>query len=119
MSSPRWYNDRVKEQLRREIAWAIQNEVRDPRVPPMVTVSEIKLAADTRNATVFVSIYDTPEKRKDALVALNGAAPFIQNIVAQRVSIKHFPKLHFKLDESLDRREHINELLDKIKDDLG
>jgi ribosome-binding factor A len=119
MSSPRWYNERVKEHLRREISWTIQNRVRDPRVPHMVTVADIKLAADTRNATVYVSIYDTPEKRKGALIALNRAAPFIQNIVSQRVSIRHFPKLHFRIDESLDQRKHINELLDKIKDDLG
>jgi ribosome-binding factor A len=119
MPAVRWYNERVKEQLRREISWTIQNRVRDPRVPPMVMVSEIKLSPDTRNATVFVSIYDTPEKREGALIALNRAAPFIQNTVAQRVSIKHFPKLLFKLDESLDHSEHINELLDKIKDDLG
>ncbi len=118
MASLQWYNQRIKEQLHREITWAIVNKVRDPRIPSVVTVTGINLASDTRNATVLVSIMGEHDHREDALTALNKAAPFIQKIVAQRVKMKHFPRLHFKLDESLDYSEHINELLDKIKDDL-
>lgn len=118
MASLQWYNQRVKEQLRREITWVIANKVRDPRIPSVVTVTDINLAPDTRNATVMVSIMGELAEREPALIALNKAAPYIQNLVAQRVKIKHFPRLHFKLDESLDYSEHINELLDQIKDDL-
>lgn len=118
MASIQWYNQRIREQLHREITWVIVNKVRDPRIPSVVTVSQIQLASDTRNATVSVSIMGEHEEREQALVALNKAAPFIQKLVAQRVKIKHFPRLHFKLDESLDYSQHISELLDQIKDDL-
>ncbi len=118
MASLQWYNQRIKEQLHREITWVIANKVRDPRIPSVVTVTDIKLAQDTRNATVLVSVMGELAEREPALMALNKAAPFIQLVVAQRVKIKHFPRLHFKLDESLDYSDHINELLDKIKDDL-
>jgi ribosome-binding factor A len=117
MSSPKYYNDRVKEQLRHEIASAIANEVRDPRIPPFVTIIELKLGEDTRNATVYVSIYG--DKKEEAVKALNKAAPFIQKVVARRLTIKHFPKLYFKLDHSLERGERINELLKQVKDDLA
>jgi ribosome-binding factor A len=118
MTSPHFYKDRLQEDLRREIAWAIANRVRDPRVPDIVTVVDIQLAPDTRNATVIVSIFAEEIVQTQAIDVLNKAAPFIQNIVAPRIRIKHFPRLYFKLDKSLDNRERLDGLLEKIKDDL-
>jgi ribosome-binding factor A len=110
--------ERLKEDFHREIAWVIANRVRDPRIPEVVTVLEIRLAPDTRNATVIVSIFGDEAVQQQALEGLNSAAPFIQKIVAQRVRIKHFPKLYFKIDKSLDYSENLNTLLNDIKDDL-
>jgi ribosome-binding factor A len=119
MPTPTHHLDHIREQLLRAIGWTIKERVRDPRVPPIVTITDIKLATDTRNATVFVSIYGDDKVRKGALIALNRAAPYIQTAVAQRVSMRHFPRLIFKLDDSLDRGMHIDELLREIKDDLA
>ncbi len=102
----------------REIVWTIKNEVRDPRVPMIVSVSDMKLAPDTRNATVFVHVYGDDTVKRDAIAALNRAAPFIQQVVAGRVQMRHFPKLFFKLDTSIDRGMHIDELLREVRDDL-
>ncbi len=118
MSSLQWYNERTREQLRREIGWTIANRVRDPRIPSLVTVTDLKLAPDMRNATVFVSVYGDEQVRHSALTALNKAVPFIQKVVAERVSMKHFPRFIFKPDKSMDYGERIDELLNRIKDDL-
>jgi ribosome-binding factor A len=116
MSSPKYYYDRMREQLKHEISDVIANDVRDPRVPSIVTITDLKLGEDTRNATVHVSILD--DKKEEAVEALNKAAPFIQKIVARRVTAKNFPKLYFKLDRGLDHSDRINQLLKQIKDDL-
>lgn len=118
MSSPHWFNERAKEQLHREIAWVIANQLRDPRIPSIVTITQIRLAPDKRDATVFVSVFGDEKEQKSAMIALNNAAPFIQRTVSERVSFKHFPHLTFKLDHSIEHAERINELLDQVKDDL-
>ncbi len=118
MSSTQWHIDRLKEHLSREISWTIANKVNDPRIPDVVTITNIKLAPDTRNATVFVSIYGDENDKKGALIALNHATAFIQKCVASKISIKNFPKFTFKIDSSFEHSEHINHLLEKIKDDL-
>lgn len=118
MSSVQWHIDRIKETLRREISWAIQNKVNDPRIPDVVTIGEIKLAPDTRNATVFISTYGSKEEKDIAIDALNHAASFIQKCTAQKITIKNLPKLLFKIDSSFEQRDHINSLLEQIKDDL-
>lgn len=119
MASHGHYLERMRSQLLQEIAWTIANRVRDPRVPMVVSATDMNLARDTRNATVYVNVYGDDDKAKEeAVAALNHAAPFIQHVVAERVSIRHFPRLLFKLDTSIERGAHIEELLKKVQDDL-
>ena len=113
-----WYNDRVKEELSRKISQVIAQRLRDPRIPSLVTVTDIKLAADTRNATVYISVFGSESEVKGAMIAMQRAAPFIQRLVSETMKIRHFPKLYFKLDKSLEYAQHINGLLEQVKDDL-
>ncbi|MBN1307232.1 MAG: 30S ribosome-binding factor RbfA [Chitinispirillaceae bacterium] len=119
MASPHFHKERLAEVLRREIVAVISRELRDPRVPPIVTITGINLAPDTRNATVFVSIFDDKRKAADAVEALNNAAPFIQRLVASRITVKHFPRLYFKYDDTMEHVEHIHQLLKEIHDAVG
>jgi ribosome-binding factor A len=114
-----YHFERLREQLQHEIGTVIAGEMSDPRIPPVVTVTQVKLAQDTRNATVFVSIYGDDRVKTGALEALNTAAAYIQRMVSSRITIKNFPHLYFKLDNSLEHSQHINKLLKEIKDDLG
>jgi ribosome-binding factor A len=118
MSIGQFHLERVKEDLLREITWVIANQVRDPRVSSMVTVTELRLAPDMRNATIFVSIMGEDADKKESIIGLNKAAPFIQKMAAARVRMKHFPKFYFKLDKTIDYSVHINDLFKEIKDDL-
>lgn len=119
MKSRPFHLEHVRTQLIREVGWAIKNRVRDPRVPLIVTVTDMKLAGDTRNATVYVNIFGDEKTQKGALIALNRAASFIQHVVGQRVKLRHLPKLLFKLDDSIERGMHIEELLREVNDDLA
>ncbi|MGM0443186.1 MAG: 30S ribosome-binding factor RbfA [Fibrobacterota bacterium] len=118
MAVNRWHNRRVTENLRREILWIIQNRVKDPRMPEFISIPEIQLAQDTRNATVFVSTLDGSDLEDEVMDVLNKAASFIQREAAQKVKIKNFPRLLFKADDSAENWERINTILDDIKDDL-
>lgn len=118
MPSTHFHIERLSEQLQREIGIVISQELRDTRIPPVVTITKVNLAQDTRNATVFVSVYGDENVKSGAITALNNAAPFIQRTIAGRITIKHFPRLYFKIDNTLEQSQHINELLKEIKDDL-
>ena len=119
MPASHFHFERLREQLQHEIGIVIAREMRDPRIPAVVTVTQVKLAQDTRNATVFVSIYGDDRVKSGAIEALNAAAAYIQRMVSSRITIKNFPHFFFKLDNSLEHSQHINELLKEIKDDLG
>jgi ribosome-binding factor A len=118
MSGIQFHHAHIRENLIREIGWVISNEMRDPRIPPIVSVTDLKLGSDTRNATVYVSVMGDEKVKKGALIALNRAAAYIQKLISGRVSMRHFPVLLFKHDDSIERGTRINELLKEIKDDL-
>lgn len=118
MPASRFHIDRLREQLQHEIGAVIAQEMRDPRIPPVVTVTRINLAHDTRNATVFISVFGDEKAKNDAITALNAAAAYIQRMVSARVTIKRFPQLYFKLDTSIELSSRINDLLKDISHDL-
>jgi ribosome-binding factor A len=118
MANLNFHNERLAGQLQKEIGLVIAHEVRDPRIPSLVTVTHVKLAQDIRNATVYVSILGDRSEKEEAITGLNKAAAFIQRVVAGRITVKHFPKICFKLDNSIEQGQHINDLLKEIHDDL-
>lgn len=118
MPAPRFHLERLREQLQHEIGNVISQEMRDPRIPSVVTVTQVRLAQDTRNATVYVSVYGDDRVKNSAIEALNAAAGYVQRMVAARITVKNFPHLYFKLDGSIEHGQHINELLKEISHDL-
>jgi ribosome-binding factor A len=119
VASRNHYLDHSRAHLVRQIGHAILHRLRDPRIPMIVSVTDLKLATDTRDATVYVSVFGSEEEQTAALEALNHAAPYIQKIVAGQVRMRHFPHLTFRLDHSIERGAHIEQLLREIKDDLA
>jgi ribosome-binding factor A len=119
MPTSKYHIQRLSEQLRQEIGNVISLEMRDPRIPRVLTITQVKLAQDTRNATVFVSVYGDDKSKEDAFAALNAGAPYIQRLVAGRITVKHFPRLYFKPDDSIEYTSHMNELFKEIQDDVA
>ena len=103
---------RVGEELRHVLASVFEKGViRDPGLAGVsVTVSEVRVGADLRSATVFV----VPLGGGDAEAMLNALArarPFLRRRVAEEVRLKFVPDLTFRLDPSFDEAEHIEQLL--------
>lgn len=77
-----------------------------------ITVSEVRVAPDMKNATVFIMPLGG-EGKAEKLEALREAAPAIRYLVSKKVQLRYMPKLHFALDASFDEAERINSLLQK------
>ena len=104
---------RVNELFKREIGQIIQRDLGNPKVG-FVTVTHTDISADLRHATVRVSVLGDERKRTTTLDELNKAAGYIQHMLGQRVKIRTMPRIHFKLDRSLDAVYRVEELLGEI-----
>jgi ribosome-binding factor A len=102
--------------MKEEIADILMRKVRDPRIG-FVTVTEVVVSDDLRNAKVFVSVLG-PE-RTGTLEALEHATPFIRSELGRRMRMKFMPELLFRYDDAAERGAHIMELLHEIEGQQG
>jgi len=80
----------------------------------MITVTQIGVTKDLSIARVFLSIYNVDDK--NAIVKnVQQHTKAIRYAVGQKVKnqLRIIPELEFKIDDSLDYIEHIDELLKK------
>ena len=105
---------RVAEQLRREMAVLLREEVKDPRVR-MVTLSGVEVSRDLGHAKVYVSVLGDHDAVAAALEGLTRAEGFLRRELGRRMSIRAIPHLHFLHDTSMEQGARINELLEQAK----
>jgi ribosome-binding factor A len=107
--------EQVAESIRGTLAEALlRGEVRDPRVS-MVTVSGVEVTRDLSHATVRVVPHGTADEKEAALQGLQSAAGYLRRMVAQTLTTRSVPELHFVLDRGLEHAQRIDELLAGIK----
>lgn len=115
--------DRISEEIKKEMGSIIQNEIKDPRMPNMVSITSLNVTKDLKYAKVFISVFGNEEDKKNALNALKSAAGFIRREIGHRIQIRNTPELHFELDNSIEHGFHIESLLRQarvanIKEDI-
>ena len=110
---------KVQEFIKQEVSQMLLHDLKDPRIG-FVTVTEVKVTGDLREATIYVSLFGKPEEKKASLDALNNSRGFVRRELGQRLKIYYTPEISFAEDASLDYGMHIDGLLKKIhKDEVG
>lgn len=102
---------RVGEQIRRELAVLIQQEMKDPRVG-MVTVTAVDISPDMAHAKVHVTLLDDDHDIDECISALNRAASFLRRALGKRVQLRVLPSLRFYYDASVERGSALSALID-------
>jgi len=106
---------RINEEYKREISNLIQNEIKDPRLTAMISVTDVQVTKDLRYAKVYVSIFTKDdEEKKSNLEALKRSSGFVRKAVGQKVNLRHTPEIIFELDDSINYGMHMDELIHKI-----
>lgn len=115
---PREFNrsQRMAEQIRRELAEIIRDELKDPRMG-LCSFTAVKLSRDLSHAIVFCTVLDHAH-RDETIETLNHAAGFIRSQIASRIRARSVPLLKFVNDDSVERGAAMEELINKaIKSD--
>lgn len=106
--------ERIAGEMRRVLSDIIRNDLKDPRIPTVTSITAIKLAKDLKYAKISVSIYGTEEEKKDALGVLNGCSGFIRKTLGQKMIIRTLPELTFVIDESIAYGAYMNKKIEEL-----
>ena len=106
---------RINEQLREEIADLIRRELKDPRLAGLISVTAVEAAPDLATGKVFVSVMGSEEDKKASLATLRHAAGFFRHELTERLRLRRVPELVFQLDQSIERGDHVLDLLRQLR----
>ncbi len=105
---------RVSDLLRREIGELVQRKYADS-AQPLITVTEVRVSGDLRQARIFVTVLADGERQHTALRSLQNARQELRKLLAGRIELKYVPSLQFCIDDSAERAQRIQELLEKSR----
>ena len=102
---------RVGDEIQKELAELLRDEVKDPRVGRF-TITAVEVSADLSHAKIFVTHLAGRENAGDAVKALQHTAGFLRSALAQRLQLYSVPQLHFAYDDSIENGMRLSQLID-------
>ncbi len=102
-------SQRMAEQLRRELAEIVRNDIKDPRLG-FVSFTEVRMSRDLSHAVIYCSVLNS-EDQLESVEILNHAVGFVRKEIAHRIRARIVPTLKFVIDDSVIRGEAMDELI--------
>ena len=103
---------KLADQIKVIVAEMLERRIKDPRLG-FVTVTDVRLTGDSREATVFYTVMGTDADRAGTAVALASATGIIRSEVGKQLGMKFTPTVGFVLDAVPETAQQIDELLAK------
>jgi len=107
-------NIRINSEVHKELSQIISYEVKDPRINPFTSVTDVYVAPDLKTCKVYISVMGEQEEKDKTMEGLNNAKGMIRSLLAKRLNMRNTPELTFKLDESLDYGLKMSKLIDEV-----
>jgi len=106
-------SSRVGDEMQRVISQIIREDVKDPRIPLLTSVLEVRMSHDLTHATVYLSVMGDDKAKEDCKAAIASASGFIRREVCQRIKLRVAPEINYVIDESIERGMRLMNLIDQ------
>jgi len=104
---------RVNELIQRELSAILRQRYQSEAVA--ITLTEVRVAPDLRDARVFVSIVGDADAIEKKLRWLRARARDLRQELGTRIVLKYMPRFTYVLDDSAIRGSRILRLLDEVE----
>ena len=113
-------HERLEQDVKIALSDIIMNEVKEPSVTGLISVTDVKITPDQKYAKVYVSIFGKQNKNK-VVDALKKATGFIKKENEKRVRMRNMPDITFELDNSMEYGEHMDRVIKEVmeKDNMN
>ena len=105
--------DKINEELKKELSVIIDNNLKNPHITGMISVTKVKTSPDLRYARVYISLLNCINV-KETLDGLKSASGFMRTELARRVNLRYTPELRFEIDDSMEYGARIENILKEI-----
>ena len=105
--------EKINTELKRELS-VLLREIKDPRVPSLISVMKTEVTKDLKFAKIYVSVMGSEEDKKNALKGLKSASSFLRREISRSLNLRVTPELNFVIDDSIEYGNHILDVINKI-----
>ena len=107
-------NTRINGEVMKELSVIIRNEIKDPRIHPMTSVTAVEVAPDLKTCKAYISVLGDEEAQKATLAGLRSAEGYIRRQLAKTVNLRNTPEIRFILDQSIAYGISMSKLIDDV-----
>ena len=86
-------NTRINGEVQKELSNIIRNEIKDPRIGMMTSVTAAEVAPDLKTCKVYISVFGDDEAKKETIRGLKSAEGFIRRMLAKTINLRNTPEL--------------------------
>lgn len=111
-------HSRINGEVQKALSKIISEELQDPRVGLMTTVTGAEVATDLKTCKVYISVLGTDEEKAAAFEGLKRAEGFLRSRLAKSVNLRNTPELRFVRDDSLEYGSRMSKMIDEVIADM-
>lgn len=108
-------NTRINGEVQRELSTIIRQEIKDPRIHMLTSVTQAEVAPDLKTCKAFISVLGNDEEKKNTIAGLRSAEGYIRRLLAKNLNLRNTPEIHFILDDSIEYGVHMSHLIDEVQ----
>ena len=107
-------NQRINGEVQRELSRIISMEIKDPRINPMTSVTDVIVTPDLKYCKAYISVLGDEESAKETIRGLESANGYIRRELARSINLRNTPELSFVLDNSIEYGISMSKKIDEI-----
>ena len=108
-------NSRVNSEIQKIVYDIIKNDINNPLITEMFSITDVDVAPDLKSAKVYLSVYSTnEEKSKQTYDAIVSSSSEIRKHLASKMRIRYVPELRFTKDGSFEYGNKIDKILSQL-----
>ena len=107
-------NTRINGEVMKELSNIIRNEIKDPRIHTMTSVTGVEVAPDLKTCKAYISVLGGKTEKESTMAGLQHSVGFIRRELARTLNLRNTPEIRFILDETIEYGVTMSKLIDDV-----
>ena len=104
----------VNAAVQRVLSSILREDVKDPRIPLLISVTRVNVAPDLKTCKAYISVLGDEAVKEDCRAALKSAAGFIRHELAVRLNMRLTPEITYIMDDSIEYGVEMSYKIDEV-----
>ena len=109
--------ERVSNLIRQEICELLQEQVNDPRLSGLISVTKVETSSDLKQAKIYISVIDQHQNKYQILQGFKSASGYFRRELSRRLILRFIPELSFAFDDSIEHGAKVLKLIEQVTND--